>query len=162
MQTPWESDLAAFMTDLLAVQDETLGVLSKKRQLLGAADVDGLAKLDVKEQQLVDRLQHCLQRREEMLRRAGQQGLPSESIESLSEGLPKTQRGDLPRQIRLSKAQTRLLQHHSLANWVIAQKTLIHLSQMLEIIATGGRPKPTYEKGTPVAAASGALVDHNG
>jgi hypothetical protein len=36
--------------------------------------------------------------------------------------------------------------------------SLLHLSQMIEIIATGGRPKPTYEKG-PGSNSGGALVD---
>jgi hypothetical protein len=41
---------------------------------------------------------------------------------------------------------------------VLAQRTLIHLSQMLEIIATGGQMQPTYGKKESVGA-SGALVD---
>ena len=51
-----------------------------------------------------------------------------------------------------------LLQHHSLANWVLAQRSLLHISQLLEIIATGGRLRPTYGKSEPVLAR-GALVD---
>jgi hypothetical protein len=38
----------------------------------------------------------------------------------------------------------RVLQHHSLANWVLAQRRLLHVAQSLEIIATGGRMRPTY------------------
>ena len=160
MQTSWESELAAFMTNLLAVQDETLGVLAEKREMLGAADTQGLAELGAREELLVGRLQECLQRREVLLQQASDEGLPSDSIQSLTKALPKDRRGELPSRLRLSKARSRLLQHHSLTNWVIAQKTLIHLSQMLEIIATGGRLRPTYERGEPVAAGSGALVDH--
>jgi len=51
-----------------------------------------------------------------------------------------------------------LLQHHSLVNWVVIQRTLLHLSQMLEIIATGGRLQPTYGKGES-STASGTLMD---
>jgi hypothetical protein len=160
MQTPWEIELARFMTDLLAVQDETLGVLARKREMLGAADGEGLANLGVEEERLVDRLQECLRRREEMLGRASREGLPADSIQSITKALPTSQRGELPKQLKLSKAQSRLLQHHSLTNWVIAQKTLIHLSQMLEIIATGGRLKPTYGRGDRATVGSGALVDH--
>ena len=40
----------------------------------------------------------------------------------------------------------------------LVQRALIHLSQMLEIIATGGQMQPTYEKKDSVEA-SGALVD---
>jgi hypothetical protein len=41
---------------------------------------------------------------------------------------------------------------------VVVQRTLIHLSQMLEIIATGGQMQPTYGKKESVQAR-GALVD---
>jgi hypothetical protein len=40
----------------------------------------------------------------------------------------------------------------------LVQKALIHLSQLLEIIATGGAFQPTYHKGGPVPAG-GALMD---
>jgi hypothetical protein len=53
----------------------------------------------------------------------------------------------------------RLLQHHSLANWVLAQRSLLHVAQMLEIIATGGRLQPTYGNGES-SMSGGALVDH--
>ncbi len=61
-------------------------------------------------------------------------------------------------EIRDARARARLLQHQSLTNWVFVQRTLIHLSQMLEIIATGGRLHPTYGKGD-TADTSGNLVD---
>jgi hypothetical protein len=51
-----------------------------------------------------------------------------------------------------------MLQHQSLANWVLVQRTLLHLSQLIEIVATGGEKPPTYQRSGPVAA-SGALVD---
>jgi hypothetical protein len=53
----------------------------------------------------------------------------------------------------------RLLQHHSLTNWVVTQRTLIHLSQMIEIVATGGRMSSTYGRPESVAT-SGGFVDH--
>jgi len=159
MSTPWETELATFMSDLLAVQDDTLGVLTRKCTLLGSADLEGLARLEDEEKSLVGRLQGCLARREALLARAAEEGLPSNSIQSLSRALPRERRGELPNQLRLAKARTRLLRHRSLTNWVIIQRTLLHLSQMLEIIATQGRGNPTYKRGEPVGAASGALVD---
>ncbi len=41
---------------------------------------------------------------------------------------------------------------------VAAQRTVLHLSQLLEIIATGGRAQPTYGKGRS-ADCGGALLD---
>jgi hypothetical protein len=153
-----ESDLASLLTDLLAGQDQLLEILSHKRQLLGAADVEGLAAIAPEEQRLVGVLQDCLERRERLLSRAADDGLPSISVRALTEALPGEQRGKLGRQVDLAGSRTRLLQHQSLVNWVIVQRSLLYLSQLLEIIATGGRLQPTYGEGGR-ACASGALVD---
>ena len=158
METSWESELASLLTDLLAVQDELLATLSRKRELLVEADTDGLAAVGHQEQQLIGSLQQCLQRREQLLARADREGLPSASIGALSRALPQDQRGQLEERVRLAGSRARLLKHHSFTNWVLTQRTLIHLSQMLEIIATGGRLQPTYGEGQP-ADASGAMVD---
>ena len=158
METAWDSELAKFLTDLSAVQDESLEVLTRKRQLLVAADTEGMAEVAKREQVLIERLQECLRKREELLGRAADEGLPSESIRSLTTALPDSERAKLTDQVNQAAARARLLEHHSLTNWVLVQRTLIHLSQMLEIIATGGQMQPTYEKDDSVNA-SGALVD---
>ena len=155
----WESELAEFLSELSAVQDATLEVLTRKRECLVARDLDGLAEVGRQEEEAIRRLGQCLQQREKLLRRAAEEGLPADSIQSLTAALPGQDRGDLGSQVRQSAGRARLLQHHSLTNWVLAQRTLLHLSQMIEIIATGGRMKPTYGKGEPVHAG-GALVDH--
>jgi len=146
MDAAWDSQLASFLSDLSSVQDASLELLTRKRKLLLASDREGLLALGAEEERLIERLQGCLTRREELLRQAAGQGLPSESIRSLAGALPKEQRAPLTAEIQKATSQARLLQHHSLTNWVLVQRTLIHLSQMLEIIATGGHLKPTYGK----------------
>lgn len=158
METSWESELAALLTDLLAAQDELLGILTRKRELLATADTEGLAAIGSQEEKLIGSLQGCLKRREQLLARAGQEGLPCASIRALTGALPRAQRDQLTPQVELASSRARLLQHDSLTNWVVIQRTLIHLSQMLEIIATGGRLQPTYGEREPVSA-SGALMD---
>ncbi len=158
METAWESELASFLNKLTAVQDETLEVLGKKRQMLAKVDTAGLAAIAPQEEQLIARLQDCLQQREQLLAKADHEGLPSASISALTRALPRSQRASLDPPINQASSRVRLLKHHGLTNWLIVQRTLLHLSQMLEIIATGGRLQPTYEKGAP-AASSGALVD---
>lgn len=154
----WEADLAGFMTDLSAIQDQTLEVLTQKRQCLARVNAEGLAALAPREQDLMDRLQACLQRRTELLKRAESQSLPATALGDLAKSLPLSDRGSLDKQVKDANARTRLLRHHSLVNWVIAQRTLLHLSQMLEIIATGGRKRPTYSKDDP-STGGGSLVD---
>jgi len=158
METSWESELAALLTELLATQDEVLEILGRKRELLRAADTDALAALGPEEEKLVGRLRQCMKRRGELLARARREGLPSTSLRALAQALPRSRRGPLDRQVRLARSRGKLLQHHGLTNWVVIQRTLLHLSQMLEIIATGGRLQPTYGEREPVQA-SGGLVD---
>ena len=158
MDTSWTSETAQLLNDLLAVQDELLALLTKKRELLVEADSDGLAAVGHEERRLVERLQECLARREALLQEARQEGLPSGSIRALSQALPRQQREEIRQQTKLAASQARLLKHHSLTNWVVVQRTLLHLSQLLEIIATGGQLKPTYGEGELVGP-SGNLVD---
>ena len=158
METFRESDLVELLNDMLAVQDELLATLTKKRELLASGDTAGLTAIAPREEELVDSLQQCLQRRNTLLGDARQAGLPSASIRALSSSLPRGQDKVIGEQIRQAGSQARLLKHHCLTNWVVVQRTLIHLSQMLEIVATGGRLSPTYGEGEPVGA-SGSLMD---
>jgi hypothetical protein len=158
MDDGWEAEIGALLTELADVQTALLAVLNEKRQRLASSDHAALAAMAVREQQLLDRLQACHDRRQQLLARAGGEGLPADSIRSLSDRLPDESRGRVQAVIREAADRSRLLQHQSLTNWVLVQRSLLHLSQMIEIIATGGRPKPTYGKGSD-RAPSGALVD---
>lgn len=158
MQTTWENEVAQLLNDLLAVQDDLFLNLAKKRELLIASDLAGLTAIVPEEERLVVRLQECVQRREQLLTSAGQEGLPDKSIQALAGTLSSDRRGDLPDRLAQAGSRARLLQHQSFTNWLVIQRNLIHLSQMLEIIATGGRLQPTYGKGEPVNA-SGGIVD---
>jgi hypothetical protein len=154
----WETDIAALLAELADVQSALLAVLTEKRQMLAAGDTAALAAMSVREQALIDRLQACQQHRQALLERAKAEGLPAGSISSLSERLPHENRSRMQASIREAAGRSRLLQHHSLTNWVLVQRSLLHLSQLIEIIATGGRPQPTYGNGSD-RGASGALVD---
>ncbi len=154
----WESELAAMLGDLLGVQDSFLKLLARKREFLIASDTAGLDGLAAEEQQLVRSLQDCVERRETLLEEASREGLPSESIQALSTSLPVEQQHRLHPKVALAKSNSRLLQHHSLAHWAAVQRTLLHLSHLLEIFATGGQMKPTYSE-EDKSRASGALID---
>jgi hypothetical protein len=158
MNDNWESEIAALLAELSDVQGALLESLHEKRKLLAANDLEGLTSIAPREQRLVERLQACHERRQQMLSRAAGEGMPADSIRALSERLPAEDRGRVQASIREAQNRSRLLQHQSLTNWVLVQRSLLHLSQMIEIIATGGRPRPTYGKGSD-RAPGGALVD---
>ncbi len=161
MQPSLENDLAALLSDLLAGQDELFAILTKKRQLLGAADLEGLSAIGPQEQRWIGALQECLRRREQLLARAAQEGLPAKNIKAVAERLPTADGRALCQRVDLARRRSRLLQQESLVNGVVVQRTLLHLSQLLEIIATGGRLQPTYGE-RRLAVAGGTMLDQVG
>jgi hypothetical protein len=158
MNDSYETEISALLTELSDVQSALLGVLGEKRKLLVAGDVEALTSIGSREQELAMRLQACHETRQQLLARADAEGLPADSIQSLSDKLPENSRKNVQASIREAASRSQLLRHESLTNWVVVQRSLLHLSQMIEIIATGGRPKPTYDKGSG-SNSGGALVD---
>ncbi len=158
LELDWELEIATLLGGLSQAQDELLSLLSEKRQFLVNSNLVGLAGVQAREAELLARLEGCLDHRARLLAWASQDGLPSQSIQALSLTLSPRVREELSPQLAQASARSRLLGHHSLSNWVVAQRTLLYLSHLLEIIATGGRMQPTYEKDAS-AAGSGSLVD---
>ena len=154
----WEQELATLLGELSSVQDELLSVLIAKKDCLAGAELEAIAELQVRELALGERLQACHQRRGELLALAKDNHLPGDSLGQLAATLPVRQRDKLGKQVKESQAQMRLLQNHSITNWVLAQRSLLHVSQLLEIIATGGRLQPTYGEGETVHSV-GSLVN---
>lgn len=159
-EIPWEAEFAELLGELSTVQSELLKALGEKRTLLARGDGEGLAEINQREEQLVTRLQGCQERRLRLLSHAANEGRPAPNLKTLARSLPSAQRRQLAPQIDQAAVRARELQYQSLTNWVIAQRTLIHLSQLLEIIATGGRLQPTYGKGAD--GVSGALLNQVG
>ena len=153
-----ESGIAALLSRLSTAQEQLLALLSKKRELLQSRNHQALQELASEEAELSDELKACHDERTQLLAQAAEQGLPGDSIRSLAAALPGEARSALKKPIESAIERSKLLQHESLTQWVVVQRSLLHLSQMLEIIATGGRPRPTYEKGRSVES-SGALID---
>jgi flagellar biosynthesis/type III secretory pathway chaperone len=153
----WEGELAGLLGELSSVQGDLLAVLGEKRQRMAEHNLAGMQALQPREAELGDRLEACHQRRSQLLELAAQRGMPGDSIGKLAASLPGKP-AQLGKQVKETSQRMRLLQHQSLTNWVLAQRSLLHLSQLLEIVATGGRLQPTYGKGAS-AHARGALVD---
>ena len=154
----WEDELAGFLTELSTVQDEMLSVLAGKRECMVQRDVAGMHALAQREAELGERLQAVQAKRAELLAAAHAQGIQCDNLQKLAKTLPVGKREALGKQVKDAAWRTRLLQHQGLTNWVLAQRSVLHLSQMIEIIATGGRLQPTYGK-SDAALARGALVD---
>jgi hypothetical protein len=156
--TTWETQLATLLERLSAAQRELLSLLATKRDLLVRRDHRGLAALAAREQQLGEELQACHAERQRMLAEADAAGLPHASLADLTTGLPHRAAEGLNSSVGEAREQARLIRHECLTQWVAIQRTVLHLAQMLEIIATGGRAQPTYGKGRGLDRG-GALID---
>jgi len=135
-----------------------LDVLARKRECMATGNLLAMQDMQPEEEALASRLQEFQNRRAELLAAASDQGLRANDLGELATVMRQGRGGELRKQVKDATSRMRLLQHQSLTNWVIAQKSLLHLSQMLEIIATGGRLKPTYGKDHS-GHAGGVLVD---
>ncbi len=158
MDINWTSELAELLGRLSETQKQLLGLLAKKREFLMQRDHEGLAAMASEESLLCEELKSCHDQRQHLLEQAAIAGLPSDSIRSLATALPEEQSQTLRKPIDESIERTSLLRHESVTQWVVVQQTMLHLSQILEIIATGGQPQPTYGKGGSTEN-SGALMD---
>lgn len=158
MVTHADHQLAELLNDLLGIQGRFLDLLGRKRQMLLSNDVEGMTALGPQEEELSAELQSCVRRREELLAQARREGVAADNLQALARRLPEDRRAAVEPHLRQAVAQSKLLRHESLVNWVVVQRTLLHLAQLLEIIATGGRLQPTYGREEPVAS-TGGLVD---
>jgi len=158
MPVSWDAELVKLLNELSEVQAELLTLLTDKQQLLRTADAAGLAGMIPREQAIVARLQAFHEQRAALLAQATGEGMPSDSLRSLAGALPRDQRLKLTPQVEAAASRARILRHHSLTNWVVVQRSLLHLTRMIEIIATGGRLQPTYGKGES-ARAGGSMLD---
>ena len=66
----WESELADLLGELSDVQQELLEILAAKRDCMAKGEVERMAELQPREEQLCGRLQACHQRRGGLLKRA--------------------------------------------------------------------------------------------
>jgi hypothetical protein len=158
MDIHWDAELAELLGRLSAAQQQLLALLTRKSACLLNRDHQGLAAIGPEQQALCGELQACHERRQALLAQAEAAGLPCDSIQSLTAALPQEQTKPLEKPLCEAVERSRLLRHQSVAQWVVVQRTVLHLSQMLEIIATGGRSKPTYGNGN-ATTDSGALMD---
>lgn len=161
MESHVESQLAKLLNDILEIQGDLLSLLSKKRQLLAESDTEGLANIAPEEERLAGMLGECVARREYLLEEARKEGFTGDTLSSLARTVSGGRNSQLDGKARQARRQANLLRTSNLTNWLVIQRTLLHLSQMIEIIATGGRKSPTYGDKETVQP-SGSLVDQVG
>lgn len=132
-----------FLRQLADAQDKAIEVLQRKQTLLVRPDKAELEACTTKEQDVLERLRQALLRREEILQNARSEGRTAETIEMLCEEIfPDSL--EYRRTLDAVMERTRRIRYLAMANWTITQRSIIHLSQILEMIETRGQGKTTY------------------
>jgi hypothetical protein len=159
-------ELAQFLTELEQAQQNLLALFTAKRKAIDTFQSEELIRLSAREQVLAVRLQELVKGRTALLNKARDAGFVVESLLQLAGAIGKTV-GDARVlraieliKLRIVQSQNRnvKLQHESWVHWIIAHRCYNHFTELLELIAHGGHPAPTYGDKSP-AAAGGALLD---
>ena len=153
-----KTDIQTFLNQLVESQSQMLTVLHKKQAILVKPEKDALALIAAEEEQVLVKMQAVLDRREELLTAARLRNIPSGSIEQVcSHVFPH----NFEVQKVLTEARHRTQQISLLAytNWTMSRKSLIHVSQILELLETRGRGKTTYQSQSKTDRSSGSFVD---
>lgn len=151
-------ELVGYLDELTELQGDVLAYLRDKHELIASGKPSELEDFAPREENLIERLKNCQHHRARLLTYAAPESDQDATIASLAEGLPDEERHEVRRKISGARQQGHLVQQQMLSQWVAMQRSMIHLAHLLEIIATGGRSRPTYGK-EDSARASGSLVD---
>ena len=153
-----KKQLLNFLNQLIETQVQMLAMLQKKQAILVQPKKQAIALIYAEEEGTVKTMQDMLQRREEILTAARLQNVRGDSIEQLCEHF-------FPRNIEVHKLLTETRQYtHQIrllayTNWTMSRKSLIHVSQILELLETRGQGKTTYQPSANTDASGGGFVD---
>jgi hypothetical protein len=141
-------ELARDIEDLLVAIEETqaalAGVYRDKRAAIRQANGPGLDRLTTIEETLVADLQVHLRRREQILQQARQMGLPADSLSSVVRTLDEPLRERLIAQIEETRRVADANRRESWILWIVCKQSLRFFSDVIELIANGGRRAPIY------------------
>lgn len=153
-----ETQIARLLDRLTGIQSQLLDVLKAKRAAMVSGNIQEQRRLLGEEAEIYASLSQVNEDRREILERAHSAGLEGKTLQDVSLRLPEPQGTELSRRLGEAGKVTQSLRLEQLTNWVADQQCLLHVSQLLEIIATGGRIRPTYGKSE--YGMRGSLLDH--
>jgi hypothetical protein len=159
-------ELAREIEDLLVAIDESQAALgnayAEKRAAIRQTNGAEIHRLTMLEESLVADLQAHLRRREQILQRAGQMGLPADSLGSVVRTFDEPLRESLLAQIERTQQMADTNRRESWILWIVCKQSLRFFSDVVELIANGGRRAPVYLSrpgGVAELSTGGALLD---
>ena len=139
-----KTDIQNFLKQLYEAQTQMLTVLHKKQTVLVRPDREALALISAEEERSLEVMQGLIHRREEILTAARLQNVQGGSIEQLCEHFfPRNL--EMQKMLNEIKSRTQQIQLLAYTNWTMSRKSLIHVSQILELLETRGQGKTTYQ-----------------
>ena len=153
-----KTDIQNFLTQLIEAQHQMLNVLKKQQAVLVKPAKEAMEAITSEEKEALSNMQAVLDRREEILTSARLQNIRGDSIGHLcSQFFPH----DVEMQKMINDIKHRAYQIQLLAftNWTINRKSLIHVSQILELLETRGQGKTTYQPPANAGTARSNSVD---
>lgn len=146
-RAPEMRDLAELLQELAEAQSQLLAHLERKRNAIAKNDWRALESFVANEESLSNRLEAIHQKRSTLLEVAKKHGRRSDTLEDLSNELASPKPSPLAKQFREASSKMRLLQTHTLASWVVAQRAVLHASQMIHVLASGGKLTTSPDSG---------------
>jgi hypothetical protein len=159
------ADLPHDIEELLVAIDETQEALGaayrNKREAIREANAPEIDRLTKIEEARVAELQVHLRRREQILQRARQMGLPADSFTTLVQTFREPFRESLLAHIAQTRRVSDENRRESWILWIVCKQSLRFFSEVVELIANGGRRAAIYSSRSGMAELStgGALLD---
>jgi hypothetical protein len=158
LSAAWADAAEAFLRDLITVQEGLLAELTKRRQRPVTVEHDA-SGVTADQQTLLERLEHCRTRRAELLQSAATAGRKAQTLRTAVAALADRATGRrLQALVADAESAARRLRLEGMTHWMLAQRSLAHVGQLLEILATVTPQSPTYGNGV-VSTARGGLLD---
>ena len=153
-----KTDILDFLNQLIDTQSQMLAVLKKQQQILVKPEKGTLASVSAEEENVRGKMQHILQRREELLTAARLQNVSGDSIEQLC-GHFFPRNIEVQKMLGEAKHRTHQIRLLAYTNWTMSRKSLINISQILELLETRGQGKTTYHPQSAAVTSRGGSVD---
>ena len=153
-----KTDLQDFLDQLIETQIQMLAVLRRKQALLVKPEKEAMALISAEEEETLEKMQNILKRREDILTSARLQNVRGDSIEQLCDHF-FPHNTEIQKMLDEVKNRTQQIQLLAYTNWTMSRKSMIHISQILELLETRGQGKTTYQPQVNTDVSRGGFVD---
>ncbi len=147
-----------FLSQLESTQNRLWTLYLKRRTAVRAAESDEILRLAEEEIALTDEMKSHLAVRQQILKLAENNQLPSKSIEVLVQEISGDEKKQLLEKIERSKSLADKIRTESWIHWIVSQRSINHCKEMLDIIANKGESSLTYNSEKEAASSTGGVI----